>query len=959
MCQLFLYSVLLLVGCFIHTSTEYDSPGSTVPPTLGAKEANSPAAMKTAVTSDSVRLADPGRVLDSPPNKDQGALEALSKNVGSIRSAIIDILLILLIIAFLAASLWEMRRKLVVIELIDVPDDISKKGYSSGVIAQRIVAEITSLRRAARIRGRVEEGLEIGVTQLDFTVPTAGISYRNSIRYARQLFRRPEERVSGEIVREGDALRMVLRSRQGRTTSASLCVANDAEIPKLLEKAALELAMLVDPILVATYWLWAEQKQGEFEMTLDAINKCIANTKVSEHHRAYIIWGNCLALQRKFSEAEQKYEMAARLSPKSASIYNSWGNMLRMQRRFDEASAKYEESIGLDVKNPYPWNNLGNVHNDRHFFNAAVLRFERSIILDQQYSSPWSGLGYALWRLGRLPEAEEKFRRAVDLDAANTWAYIGWARVAMTQRRFEDAIAKLNAALPVTTQATAQIYGLWGDISLNMGQLSEAEAMYDQASKADPKAANGLVGKASLSFRRRKYAEVIERCREALQIDYYYIPAWLLWAESLRLSDQKIAAVQKYQELLQIDPYYAAAHVGIGLTCVSRYQFRNATSHFKCAVELDPTEAWAWRAWGDALMQLHRYKAARRKFRKATKVNPFDVYAWVRMGSTFLTSSDSIQAHACFAKACLLDGRNNFARGRLADALIDSDRMEEALSELKRAATAWPNEAKLLTEWGNALARLERFDEALTKYDKALSIDPADSDTLIRRGSILGALHRHEGALAVLRKVLRAEPWNDRARAALGKHLDELGQGAKALRWYSYCSRLAPRSVLLLIEWSQVIHRQIRMNKVLSDEQRASEYQKAVAKLRFAARLNPFDAAPIRNEGFYLLEMKQIKQALAKFKQALRVDRLDWQSWKGMGDALQEVKEHTRATEAYRRALALHYDRRTKLSLSKSLQQLGRHDEARCELHRILEIHPGDLNAQQMLTKLTTVGASG
>jgi hypothetical protein len=101
-----------------------------------------------------------------------------------------------------------------------VPKDIAEKGYTPYAVAQRIAAEISTLQRAARITGRLEVGFELSATQIDFTVPSAGISYRTIIRYVRQLLGKPEHRVQGEIVREPDAARIIESSESVPYTGA-------------------------------------------------------------------------------------------------------------------------------------------------------------------------------------------------------------------------------------------------------------------------------------------------------------------------------------------------------------------------------------------------------------------------------------------------------------------------------------------------------------------------------------------------------------------------------------------------------------------------------------------------------------------------------------------------------------------------------------------------------------------
>jgi hypothetical protein len=261
----------------------------------------------------------------------------MADTVGGARAMLVDSLLLGLLLAFLVAAWWELRRNSVLIEPIDVPKDLAEKGYTAHVIAQRLAAEISALQRAARLRARLEEGFELSSAQIDFAVPAAGISYRAIIRYVRQLLRLPEERVQDELVREAgtiravrgelvpaEVIRLMLRTRDGYQTPGDLQVTSETELPQLFERAARELAWLVAPSLMVTYWFWVEQRERKFEQTFAAVHRCLTRTPADRHHHAYVIWGNALVVQRQFNEADQKYRAAAALAPRFASTYNSW-----------------------------------------------------------------------------------------------------------------------------------------------------------------------------------------------------------------------------------------------------------------------------------------------------------------------------------------------------------------------------------------------------------------------------------------------------------------------------------------------------------------------------------------------------------------------------------------------------------------------------------------------------------
>src|SRR5687768_10479352 len=291
-------------------------------------------------------------------------------------------LLLLLLAAFLWAAFWELRRRTIVIDPIEIGKDLADKGYTPYVIAQRLAGELAALQRTARLNSRFEEDFELSATQIDFTVPSAGISYRAMIRYLRQLSGRFQQRVQGEIVSDKGTIRIQLRTSNGSRTPDHLVVTSEREISHLLQKAALEIGLLIAPYLVLNYWFRVEQSDRRFEKTFEVVRWCLANAPADHHHRAYVAWGSALAIQRNFEEAEEKLRMALSLKPNFASTYNCFGNLNRARRRFDEAAVMYRKAILCDRRDFFPRGNLGNVCNDRRNYHMAVRCFRRALRLN-------------------------------------------------------------------------------------------------------------------------------------------------------------------------------------------------------------------------------------------------------------------------------------------------------------------------------------------------------------------------------------------------------------------------------------------------------------------------------------------------------------------------------------------------------------------------------------------------
>jgi tetratricopeptide (TPR) repeat protein len=911
-------------------------------------------------TRGSTPLAQPVPPSANPGSKDgdskKSAIEAFAGDVSAVRSVGMNFLFLVLLLAFVWAVIREVRRKSIVIDLIDVPKDLAEKGYTPHVIALRLAAEVNAIQRTARVRGHADETFELSATQIDFTVPTAGISYRSIIRYIRQVFGWPEERVRGEIVREAAPMRIVssenmpdmqrlriaLRTRDGRTTPTDLWVLSDLEVPELLRKAAFEIALLVDPYLMATYWFWTEQRERKFNKTFSVIKQCLRSTATDQHYRAYVLWGNALAVQKKFDEAEEKYCTAASLAPRAAPVYNSWGNLMRTRRRVDEAGAMYWKALWRDYRYDAAWGNLGLVYNERHRYRTAIWCFQRVLQLDPRSAGAWNGWGYALWKLGDHTEAKAKFARAIDLDPQSGWAYLNFARLLRMQRQFEAAIARVRIAAEQTS-IPAEAYGLWGDILVDMGQFEEAAQVYRRATTTDPSLANGLAGLAFLLWRQRHYHEAACTCAQAIAVDRYHISAWMGWAESLRLSGAYDRAIEKYKALLVLYPYQASASVGWGQILRSRHQLHEAVAKFKDATEIDPSESWAWRSWGEVLTDMHRYEAALDKFHKAVAANPWDSYGYIGCGNVLAALGRLAEALAQYQRACELDGRNSWAWRRLADTLIDLNHRQEAYAALERAVAAWPNEPRIYIEYGHVLQRLGRFDEAASRYEEAARLDQCNADALIGQAQVLRWSRDYPQALRLLRRAVTVEPWSEWARRSLGTVLYETGKTAVALRWFSRAHGRMPENVALLLDWSDVLSRQARQGDT-------QLYTQAEEKLCRAVTIDPWNTSPLRARGYLLLTLDRPREALKQFERAAGLDPCDWRAWMGQGDTLRKLKRPDEAVTAYKRATVFQpHNGELLLMLGEALQELGRYDESMTKIEYALVINPQSPHGARLL----------
>jgi predicted Zn-dependent protease len=146
-----------------------------------------------------------------------------------------------------------------------------------------------------------------------------------------------------------------------------------------------------------------------------------------------------------------------------------------------------------------------------------------------------------------------------------------------------------------------------------------------------------------------------------------------------------------------------------------------------------------------------------------------------------------------------------------------------------------------------AYAHSGRLDEALTEIRKALAEQPRDPWALQHEGSILLAMNRAREAMLSVRRGLDQDPNSADLRLLLGRVLLRLGNQAEAAAAFQQAARLAPAMVepvldlaALLLATSQEaevrdVLARLLMREDLSPTQRA-EAEALMARLPGASR---------------------------------------------------------------------------------------------------------------------------
>jgi tetratricopeptide (TPR) repeat protein len=228
-------------------------------------------------------------------------------------------------------------------------------------------------------------------------------------------------------------------------------------------------------------------------------------------------------------------------------------------------------------------------------------------------------VGRSYLNQGKFPEAEELFRKALEIEPRNDGAYLELGWVFRIQGKFPEAEAAFKKAIEINPK------NYWPYVE--QGGFSEAEDLFKKAIERDPLNDWLYIGLGWIYQDQGKFAEAEAAFRKAKEVNPQN--NWLA---------------------IRIGPYYRAQDSLVV-----------AESAFKKAVKANPMNDRPYVDIGQAYLSQGRLTQAKEALMKAVELNPRNDGAYVGLGSIFRAQSRFLEAEAAFKKAIELNPKNDIA----------------------------------------------------------------------------------------------------------------------------------------------------------------------------------------------------------------------------------------------------------------------------------------------------------
>ena len=307
-----------------------------------------------------------------------------------------------------------------------------------------------------------------------------------------------------------------------------------------------------------------------------------------------------------------------------------------------------------------------------------------------------------------------------------------------------DAIDSAAAALTTALQQALALH--------QGGQLAQAQVLYDQVLRLQPKNFDALHLSALIATQLKNPARAVELINRALEIN----------------------------------PGHADAHVSKGNALRKLGQFESALASYDIAVNLRPQHAETHFNRGIALKELGKYELAVSSYDRAISLNPGFVAAYANRGVALAALSHHEAAVASFDHANRLESRIAYIHLHRGISLHALGRYRAAAESYQKAIDLDPGSAEVHHNLGVSLIKLRQHEAAIASIERAIALKPEFADAHANRALALHETRQHQAAMAGYNQAIALQPNLRIAHRNLGHLYLLLGdyeKGWEKLEW--------------------------------------------------------------------------------------------------------------------------------------------------------------------------------
>lgn len=580
---------------------------------------------------------------------------------------------------------------------------------------------------------------------------------------------------------------------------------------------------------------------------------------------------------------------------------------------------------------------------DRGQLEQSLSYCQQTLEQDRNSAQAHKKLAMALQKRGDLSQAMIHYRKAIVLNNAHDNLAEEEKSVELREKNFEQDLQKYAqitefSSLALSSPSSNKHYSPTNQESIAPSTLTPPQEVTPNLKR---EAAEVYLQQAIAYSDQQKWSEVIEACRQAVQIIPDIAEAYKLWGNALQRMGKTQESMGFYAKALEIEPEFAEVYANLGSLYAQQKNWQKAGEYYQKAIVIKPDFSGAYRNLARVWKQLDEPEKAAECQNQVLSLDSQEVNVeeYVRLGDRLIGENKLEQGLKYYLKVVELSPDLRIGHQKVAETW-------EKLGNWQEAATYYRQMLKLEPDLSSEKPQLAGNDTTfalpskqplipeLPLISKPKQLLQANRDVLSKQNTrIQNDTDKSDKLdLAIAKYEQQDQQLKDSAplQANLGSLYAQKQEWQKALSCYQKAIKLNPKVAGVYRNLAKV------WGKLGKEDEAAKCWYQAL-------NLEPqrADAEKYCQLGDIFLKQNQLEEAIACYRRAIELESDYAPAYFRIGEIFQSRGRSTEAIVCFRQAVR--YDNSTSLypqRLGRILVQEQKFDEAIAYYQKVILLEP-------------------
>ncbi len=511
---------------------------------------------------------------------------------------------------------------------------------------------------------------------------------------------------------------------------------------------------------------------------------------------AYKILGNAMQSTGQVNQAAQCYHQALKLQPNFPEVHANLGSLYAQHEQWQQAISHYQAAIAAKPDFIGAYRNLEKILTNMGRLAEAAECHYRLLRLEQDRTSAadLTNTGNDLWKHGKVELAIAAHQEAIQKDPNFVGAYFNLANILSQQGKLAEANECYRKAIEINILRSGNSVQQPPVSATKQPPITNQSSSPVQTKPTSPVVPNIVpedrdrdLQRAESCLNNQDYEQAIAICQQvasnSLHTPYakpstakQKAEAWRIMGIASQALGKWEEAVAYYQGALELQPKFVEVYDRLGQVYASQKQWQESVAAYLQAIALDPKIASVHRHLAGAFMQMGQKSDGAESWFQAFQLEPDWATAeeHLNLGNMLLEQNKLDKAVICYHQAIQIAPNLSQAHHNLGEILSSQKDWEGAIAAYRQAIQADPNNPESTGSangMGRALVKQGKHEEAVAAYREAIRLDPKQARAHYNLGKSLAHLADWNEAVSAYREAISLQPDLPYIQSDLGEAL--------------------------------------------------------------------------------------------------------------------------------------------------------------------------------------------